>query len=85
MKRDSARTSAAIMKRWLERLRRAEESDDKVAAQRVLDKMSPHQKDLLLSCPHIECQADEGAECKGTKRGIVHFPRRLTRLLLGIC
>lgn len=46
--------------------------------------MSAHQKDLLLPCPAKQCGAAAGAECVALDTGIVHFGRRLQRLLKGI-
>jgi hypothetical protein len=42
-----------------------------------------HEKDLLIACPKKGCRAAVGVECKDTEPGIVHFGRRLTRLLKG--
>ena len=43
-----------------------------------------HEKDLLVRCPNKGCEALKGAECKHTDPGIVHFGRRIRRLLKGI-
>lgn len=46
--------------------------------------MSVHQKDLLLPCPAKRCRAAAGTECVALDTGIVHFGRRLQRLLKDI-
>lgn len=46
--------------------------------------MTEHQKDLAIPCPAKQCRAANGRACKGLPRGIVHFGRRLLRLLEGI-
>lgn len=38
--------------------------------------------DLTIRCPHKKCKADVGKPCVGLN-GIVHFSRRLQRLLRG--
>ena len=42
-----------------------------------------HEVDLQIRCPARDCLRGVGKECKGTKPGIVHFARRLKRLLVG--
>lgn len=42
-----------------------------------------HLADLAVDCPARGCGAVVGAECVGTAPGIVHFGRRLKRLLAG--
>ena len=37
--------------------------------------------DLAIPCPSTACFAEAGQECKGLRTGIVHFARRLKRLL----
>ena len=59
-------------------------TDEQFAA--AIEGLNQHQKDLLIPCPVKLCSANEGEECRGhdTKRGIVHFGRRVKRLLKGI-
>lgn len=59
-------------------------SDEQFAA--ALEALSQHQKDLVIPCPVKLCSALEGEECRGhdVKKGIVHFGRRVKRLLKGI-
>lgn len=51
------------------------------------DQMAPtpdeHAKDLLVACPSRDCRAPAGKDCINTAPGIVHFGRRLQRLLKG--
>jgi hypothetical protein len=49
----------------------------------AIKEMSEHEKDLLVVCKG--CGASEGEECKNLgKKKIVHFGRRLHRLIKGI-
>lgn len=43
-----------------------------------------HRKDLTIPCPAKGCRAAAGKECKKLEPGIVHFGRRLKRLLSGL-
>lgn len=63
------------------RLERAVEASSKPAVLTALAGLSDHAKDLLVEC---DCGAKEREECIGTKLKIVHFGRRLKRLLKGI-
>jgi hypothetical protein len=47
-------------------------------------KTPPHDLDLMVPCPNKKCGAAEGEECKGLEPDIVHFARRVKRLLRGI-
>ena len=40
-----------------------------------------HALDLAIPCPARKCGAAETEECKGQKPGVVHFARRLKRML----
>jgi hypothetical protein len=40
-----------------------------------------HAVDLQIPCPARGCLVRAGKECKGLRPGIVHFGRRLKRLL----
>lgn len=57
--------------------------EDRPAVVAALAKLTDHEKDLLESCPAKACLAPEREECLG-QNGVVHFARRLKRLLGGI-
>lgn len=53
--------------------------------ERLLQSGTPptqHDLDLLVEC--ASCSARVGSKCKGLPRGVVHFCRRLRRLLDGL-
>jgi hypothetical protein len=51
-------------------------------------RQAEYEKDLRIPCPAGSCLAGEGKACKGLpsspKKPMVHFGRRLKRLLAGI-
>lgn len=61
------------------KLDRALDRADKEGVREALAKLSDHEKDLLVECRG--CGAKEREECRGTKPKIVHFGRRVARLL----
>ncbi len=40
-----------------------------------------HQLDLGIACAYHGCGAQVGCECRDVKAGMVHFQRRIQRLL----
>lgn len=58
--------------------------DDRAAVIAALAALTEHEKDLLVDCPATKCRAAERTECTGTEEGVVHFGRRVMRLLEGI-
>jgi hypothetical protein len=60
------------------RLAPAMTDEEFLAALAALDE---HEKDLVIPCPNKRCHAKEGDECRGLPVGVVHFGRRLYRLL----
>jgi len=69
---------------------RKENAGQRAFRQRILSKQAvkgsgrEHCLDLVLDCPAKGCGAGAGQECRGLDSGIVHFGRRLLRLLRGI-
>ncbi len=57
--------------------------DDRALVAAALARLTDHDKDLIVDCPAKKCLAPERKECVGTEEGVVHFGRRLKRLLLG--
>lgn len=55
---------------------------DRDALAKAFSKLTEHEKDLLVPCP--TCKVDEMEECRDANRGVVHFGRRLKRMLMGV-
>jgi hypothetical protein len=71
----------SIRKNMLKKLKRCNDRDD---LQTVINVLTEHERDLLIPCPAKACPAGYNEECVGTEKGIVHFGRRLKRLLDGV-
>lgn len=48
----------------------------------MVTKKQEHQLDIAVQCPAKKCLAKSGKECKSLNVGIVHFGRRLKRLMV---